>query len=176
MTVVALPSDALSQRQRADLRALFAAAWPDPDDSFTEDDWEHTFGGMHFFVEQNDRILSHASVVPRVLRNGENTLATGYVEGVATLPDARTQGLASAIIEAAGEHIRSMFALGALGTDLFSFYERFGWQRWPGELAVADGDRTPDEEGFVMVLRTSQTPSLDDEAPLICDPRSGDVW
>jgi aminoglycoside 2'-N-acetyltransferase I len=37
--------------------------------------------------------------------------------------------------------------------------------------------RTPDEDGYVMILRTASTPAdLDLEAPISCDWRPGDVW
>jgi aminoglycoside 2'-N-acetyltransferase I len=70
--------------------------------------------------------------------------------------------------------------LGALGTDLFDFYERLGWERWRGPLSVrieTGPVRTPEEDGFVMFRRTPATPSdLDPGEPLSCEWRPGDVW
>lgn len=81
---------------------------------------------------------------------------------------------------AATSHVRERFELGALGTSLFRFYERLGWQRWRGKSAVRapDGLRpTPDEDGFIMVLSTPTTSGpLDADAAITCEWRAGDVW
>src|SRR5687768_5342286 len=99
MTVVrAVSSDELKPREIANLRALFHAAWQDPDDPFTDSDFDHAFGGMHFLVEEAGEIVSHASVVERELHTGGHRLATGYVEAVATLPGYRGRGLASGVM------------------------------------------------------------------------------
>jgi hypothetical protein len=36
--------------------------------------------------------------------------------------------------------------------------------------------RTPDEDGFVMILTTPTSPALDLDLPLSCEWRPGDVW
>jgi hypothetical protein len=63
-------------------------------------------------------------------------------------------------------------ALGALSTGTHVFYERFGWQRWRGPTFV-DGlrgrERTADEDGGVMVLRTPRSPRLDLDGAIVCD-------
>ena len=71
------------------------------------------------------------------------------------------------------------YELGALGTGLHSFYERLGWETWPGPLAVRTAEGpvpTPEEEGYVMIRRTPSTPPLDLGSVLTCDLRPGDVW
>lgn len=79
-----------------------------------------------------------------------------------------------------GDVIRERFELGALGTGSQHFYERLGWQAWQGPAFVrtADGDvRTPDEEGFILWLRTPSTPpEITGSEPLSCEWRPGDVW
>ena len=173
-------SEDLTERERSSLRALFADAWPEPDDAFDEDDWGHALGGVHFFVAGDDgEIVSHASVVPRELQTNGRTLRTGYVEAVATRSTDRRRGLGTAVVRAATEHIEATYELGALGTGEHGFYERLGWVTWRGPTSVRleDGDRrTRDEDGFVMVHRTSRSPELDLDAPISCDPRPGDAW
>jgi aminoglycoside 2'-N-acetyltransferase I len=180
MTVVRrLPSEELSAGQVASLHALFEAAWSDPGDAFTEEDFDHAFGGMHLLVEEAGAIVSHASVVERELHTGGHRLATGYVEGVATMPTHRRRGYASAIMREAGEHIDRSFQLGALGTDLFAFYGRLGWVVWKGPTYVRTERglvATPDEDGYVMVRLTPASPPLDLSAPISCDWRPGDDW
>jgi aminoglycoside 2'-N-acetyltransferase I len=174
-----LRSEELTPRDVASLRALFEATWPDPDDAFTEQDFAHAFGGVHFVVEMDGVIVSHASVVERELHTGGHRLATGYVEGVAMLPSHRRHGHASAVMRDVGDHIDGTFRLGALGTGLHAFYERLGWVIWRGPTAVrTDGGPvpTPMEDGYILVRLTPTSPDLDLSAPISCDWRPGDVW
>ncbi|HEX6844530.1 MAG TPA: GNAT family N-acetyltransferase [Actinomycetota bacterium] len=159
------------------LRRLFDAAWAE--EGFEETDWAHTFGGDHAVWKEGGRILAHASVVPRELRAGGARLRTGYVEAVATWPAAQGRGLGTAVMRAANDLVRADFELGALATEHLGFYARLGWETWRGPLSVrtADGEvRTPEEDGYVMVLWTPTSPTLSTDLPLSCDPRPGDVW
>jgi aminoglycoside 2'-N-acetyltransferase I len=172
-------TDGLTEHAERSLRRLFAAAWPDLRDAFGEDDWEHAVGGTHFLVLAGGEPVAHASVVERRLEAGGVGLRTGYVEAVATAPALRRRGLGTRVMRAAGEHIDAEFELGALGTDVFAFYEPLGWRRWKGPTAVRRGDmleRTPDEDGLVMVRLTPHTPAIDLDGTLACDWRRGDVW
>lgn len=179
MFVRRLLTGELTPNEVASLRALFDAAWPDEGDEFTEDDFAHTIGGVHYLVETMGAIVSHASVVERELHTGGHRLATGYVEGVATLPAFRRRGYSTAIMEQVGEHIDRTFRLGALGTGLHAFYQRLGWIVWKGPTSVRT-DRglvpTPEEDGYVLVRLTPTSPPLDVSAPISCDWRPGDVW
>lgn len=177
MNVRRAPTAKLTEREKVDLRAMLNRAFL-PDD-FDDDDWEHGLGGMHFLLEADGTIVAHASVVERELHAGGVPLRTGYVEAVATEPAVQGRGLGTRVMEEAGGWIRERFELGALGTGAFRFYERLGWRRWNGPTFVrtAEGDvRTPDEDGYVLVLPTPSSPSLDPSAPLSCEWRSGDVW
>jgi aminoglycoside 2'-N-acetyltransferase I len=159
------------------MRGLFAAAWPDG--GFSEDDLAHAMGGVHWLIERDGGLVSHASVVERTLEVDGVPLRTGYVEAVATLPAEEGRGHGSAVVAAASDHVRAGFELGVLGTHRASFYERLGWQRWLGPTYVRTSAglvRTPDEDGGILVLRTPRTPPLDRLAPLSCDWRPGDPW
>jgi len=177
-----LPTAALTAPERADIRALMDEAFrddDDPDEAFTDDDWQHALGGTHVVLDVDDEILAHASVVERWLRIGDLALRTGYVEAVATSPGRHGEGLGTLVMRDVGEIIRAGFEFGGLGTGAHHFYERLGWRVWPGPTSVRtpDGDRaTPDDDGFVMVLRTPSTPALDEAARISCDWRPGDVW
>ena len=66
-----------------------------------------------------------------------------------------------------------------LGTGRHRFYERLGWQTWRGPTSVRAPEgmqRTPDEDGYILVLTTPSSPPLDPAAPISCDWRVGDVW
>lgn len=169
----------LTAQDLLQMRDLLWAAFPPGDEGFTEDDWQHGMGGLHFIADHDGVIASHASVVERELHVGGIPLRTGYVEAVGTHPRVQRQGLGTAVITAASEHVRDTYQLGALGTGEHAFYARLGWETWRGRAYVrtADGpERTPDEEGFIMVLRTPTSPHLDLEASISCDWRPGDVW
>jgi aminoglycoside 2'-N-acetyltransferase I len=162
----------------ASLRALFDASWED-EGGFTEEDWDHAFGGLHFVLEESGAIVSHASVVERQLHTGGHDLATGYVEAVATWPAHRRRGYGSAVMGEVGEYIDQTFQLGALSTGRHAFYERLGWVVWKGPTGVRTDQglvRTPDDDGNVLVRLTPTSPQLDLAEPISCDWRSGDVW
>jgi aminoglycoside 2'-N-acetyltransferase I len=177
-----LATDELTPDQIAAIRAILWAAFhhpDDPDDGFTEHDWQHALGGVHVIADLDGRIAAHGSVVPREIHAGRRRLDAGYVEAVATDPDHQRSGLGTAVMREIGAIIDERYEAGFLGTGEFGFYERLGWVAWRGPLSVrtAEGDRrTPDEDGFLMVLRTRTSPPLDLSAPLSCDWRPGDVW
>jgi aminoglycoside 2'-N-acetyltransferase I len=175
------PTTAMTSDEARAIRSLMDRAFAhDEDGSFEDADWEHALGGLHVVAEERGRIVAHASVVRRILVAGATSLPTGYVEAVATEPDRQGEGHGTTVMHVVGEHIAATYDLGALGTGSFHFYERLGWRRWAGPTGVrrADGrvDRTPDEDGYVMVLRTPSTPPLDEAALLTCEERPGDVW
>jgi aminoglycoside 2'-N-acetyltransferase I len=180
LRIRALPTDDLTDADTASLRELLWAAFADDEDgAFTEDDWQHSLGGMHWLAEVESEIVAHAAVVERDIHVGGRPLRTGYVEAVATSPAHQRLGYGSAVMRAVNEHIEAHFELGALGTSSHAFYHRLGWETWPGRSFVrtAGGDQpTPDEDGYILVLRTSRTPPLDLTAPISCEWRPGDVW
>jgi aminoglycoside 2'-N-acetyltransferase I len=158
---------------------VWAAFGPDEEAHFTEDDWQHALGGMHFVLDLDGDIVTHASVVERELHVDGQPLRTGYVEAVATAPDQQGAGFGSAVMRDVGAYISDHFELGALGTGRHGFYERLGWQIWLGPSSVRTDEgieTTPDEDGYILVLPTPTSPPLDLRASISCDWRPGDVW
>ena len=179
ITVRSATTAELTAADLRQMRTLLWEAFPKGEDGFTEDDWEHAMGGRHFMVEVDGVIVSHASVIEREIHVGGAPLRTGYVEAVGTRPEHERRGFGSAVVRAATDHVLTTYDFGVLGTGEHAFYERFGWRTWLGRAYVRmpDGpERTPDEEGYIMVLRTPSTPELDPEASISCDWRPGDVW
>ncbi len=172
----------LTAEDLAAIRALVDASFDrdNPEEQFSEEDWQHTLGGRHVLLEVEGVLAGHAAVVSRELHARGTPLRTGYVEAVATLPRFRDRGLGSATMTTVNGIIRAEYELGALGTGRTAFYERLGWERWGGPTSVrtADGEqRTPDDDGYVFVLRTPATPAgLDPFGSLSCEWRPGDVW
>lgn len=175
-----LPTAALSPAELRAIRKLMDAAFAtDEHGGFTDDDWQHALGGEHLFVTEGPEVVGHASVVSRELHVAGRPVATGYVEAVATAPARQRQGIGSAVMREVNDLIRRRYELGALGTGSHGFYERLGWQTWRGSSSVRtpDGERrTPEDDGYIMVLLTPASPPLDLDAPISCEWRPGDVW
>jgi aminoglycoside 2'-N-acetyltransferase I len=169
----------LTSEQLVDIRDLLWTAFPLGEEAFTEDDWQHAMGGEHFWLEVDGSIVSHASVVERELHVDDRPIRTGYVEAVATAPDRQRLGFGSAVMQAVNAYIRDTFELGALGTGAHAFYERLGWRTWRGSTFVRTTkgrQRTPDEDGLILVLPTPTSSTLDLDSSISCDWRPGDVW
>jgi aminoglycoside 2'-N-acetyltransferase I len=174
-----VPTADLTAAEVSTTRDLLWEAFGRGEDGMTEDDWQHALGGTHFLLETDDRIVAHAAVVEREIHVGDRPLRTGYVEAVATALDRQGAGLGSLLMADVGAYIRDRFELGVLGTGRHGFYERLGWTTWAGPLFVRTSEgprRTPDDEGFLLVLATPTSPPLDLTAPISCDWRQGDVW
>ena len=123
----------------------------------TDDDWEHSLGGIHALAYEDDELVGHASVIQRRLLHGGRALRAGYVEGVGVRADARRRGHAGAMMGALEAVIRGAYDVGALGaTDAaIPLYEQRGWRPWAGPLSALTPSgivRTRDEEGSVYVL------------------------
>lgn len=180
MRVRQLRTDELTQGEIAAIRELLWAAFADDEDGeFTEDDWQHALGGLHFVLDVDGRILAHAAVVPRELHVANRPLRTGYGEAVAVAPGHQRAGLGTVVMREATQHVADEYELGALGTGSHAFYERLGWRTWRGPSSVRgpQGDTaTPDDDGYIMVLLTAHAPNIDLDAPISCEWRPGDVW
>jgi aminoglycoside 2'-N-acetyltransferase I len=172
----------LSAADVAAIRAILDAAFDgdDPDERFTEDDWQHGLGGVHVVLDVAGEIVAHGAVVERSLHVAGRPLRTGYVESVATAPERQGRGYGTAVMRDVGVIIAAGYELGALGTGRHAFYQRLGWRTWRGPMSVRtpSGDQpTPDEDGDLLVLRTPATPpDLDESSPISCEWRPGDVW
>ena len=179
-TIKRVTTDGLTAGDVAQIKELMYAAFADDEHGgFTDEDWQHSIGGVHFLIELDGQIVCHASVVERDLHVAGKPLRTGYVEAVATAPAEQRRGYGSAVMREVNQHVRDTYELGALGTGSQGFYERLGWQIWRGPTLVRteNGDmRTADEDGYILILTTPSTPPLDLSAPISCEWRPGDAW
>lgn len=175
-----LPTHDLTTAEVAAIRELMEVAFgPHDDERFTDDDWGHAVGGVHFVLDLEGKIVAHASVVEREIEIDGHPLRAGYVEAVATAPDRQGTGLGSVVMTDVTAFIRERFELGALGTGRHRFYERLGWLTWRGASSVRTAEgmhRTPADDGYILVLPTPSSPHFDLIAPISCDWRRGDVW
>jgi aminoglycoside 2'-N-acetyltransferase I len=175
-----LATNDLTAPEVAAIRVLLENAFrSDEEELFTDDDWDHAVGGVHFVLDIDGEIIAHASIVERELHVDGRPLRTGYVEAVATAPDRQGAGFGSLLVADVTAWIKDRFELGGLGTGRQRFYERLGWRTWTGPSSVRTTDgprRTPEEDGYIMVLATPSSPPLDVAAPISCEWRPGDVW
>jgi len=169
----------LTRHELASIRSLCDAAWGGPDEPFGEEDWQHALGGVHVFIQEDEDVIAHGSVVPRTLHTGGLDVATGYVEAVATLPPQQGRGHGTLIMRAVGAYIDHSFPLGALCTGAPGFYRRLGWLLWEGPTFVrtSDGEhRYVLEDGAILVRLTPSSPPLVVSSPISCEERPGDDW
>ena len=174
-----LATEQLTEAEVTVVRAILRDAFAGHGEGFTDEDWAHALGGMHFLVEQDAAIVAHAAVVERELHAGGLPIRSGYVEAVATDPANQRRGHGTRLMQAVNDHIRAMYPLGALSAAAPAFYARLGWEPWLGPTAVrtAAGEvRTPEDDGDILVLATPSSPALDRSTVLSCPWRPGDVW
>ena len=148
-------------------------------DDMTDDDWDHTLGGVHALVWEGAELVGHASVIQRRLLHGGRALRTGYVEGVAVRADRRGRGYGAAMMGSLETVVRGAYELGALAAAeaAAAFYAARGWMLWQGPssaLTPAGITPTREDDGCIYVLPV-EVP-LDPLGELTCDWRDGDLW
>lgn len=166
----------LDNETRQHLREMVTAAFAG---NFTEDDWDHSLGGMHALIWDHGAIIAHAAVIQRRLMYRDSALRCGYVEGVAVREDYRGQGLVHALLDGVEQVMRGAYQMGALRSPARSrrLFTARGWLPWRGPtsvLAPTGPAPTPGADGAVFVLPVGLRP--DTSEPLMCDWRDGDVW
>ncbi|MET0898210.1 MAG: GNAT family N-acetyltransferase, partial [Mycobacterium sp.] len=139
--------------------------------------------GVHVVLTDDHTLLAFAAVVHRALRHGGRVFDTGYVEGVSVRADQQGRGLGAAVMGHAETLIRERHQFGALNAvdSAADFYAHRGWQSWTGHTqaltptgALVD---TYDDADRIYVLTVSEPEELlDNDIPLICDWRDGDLW
>lgn len=162
----------LAAERQAEIVALCTRAYEEPFDEYLAPFTD----GLHLLGLLDGRLVSHLLVVPRPLHHAGLVLHTAYIEAVATEPSLQGRGFASTLLRRAADEIRD-YDLGVLSPSDAAFYERLGWQRWRGPLALrtAEGDELmPEEE--VMYLRLPRTPPIDPDGLLACEWRPGEIW
>ncbi|WP_435973870.1 GNAT family N-acetyltransferase [Streptomyces sp. Qhu_M48] len=177
MTVRTAPTHELGTDRLRSVRELLGAAF---DGDFSDDDWDHTLGGVHAWIEDGRGITAHGAVVMRRALHRGRSYRVGYVEGVAVRADLRRRGLGGAVMAELERVIDGAFAFGALGAsdDGAALYRARGWQVWRGRLEAMGPEgivRLPEEEGYVHLRPAAGRALPDPAAALVFDWRDGDV-
>lgn len=162
---------------RAELRQLWDRAFGD---RFSDHDADHAYGGVHVLVRAGDRLVGHASAVPRRIRFGAQPWRTvAYVEAVATDPDRQGEGIGRRSMETLQAEIATRWPVAMLSTGrATAFYEALGWERWRGRsFTETSSGVVPDgEHGGLMVLRRELSVVPDLSVDVTCEDRPGDAW
>jgi len=177
VTLFVVESDQVDEATRTALRTLWARAFGD---RFSAEDEAHAYGGVHVLARDGDRLVGHASAVPRRIQFGDGAwLQVGYVEAVATDPDRQGEGSGRRVMERLREEIAARWPVAMLSTGRATgFYERLGWERWRGlsYTRTATGAVPDDEHGGLMVLRLDPAVATDLSVAVTCEHRPGDAW
>ncbi len=177
MDLDVVTSDQIDRNTRSALRSLWHNAFGD---SFTEDDADHAYGGVHVLARDEAELVGHASVVPRRIRFGDGPwLDVGYVEAVSTAPERQGEGLGRATMQRLRQEIAERWPVAMLSTGRATgFYERLGWERWRGTsyTSTSAGEVPDDEHGGLMILRLDPSVVPDLTVSVTCEDRPGDAW
>ena len=174
---VVVESRQLGPATRSGLRRLWHRAFGD---RFTAADANHAFGGVHVLARDSDRLVGHASAVPRRLRFGDEPWRqVGYVEAVAVDPGHQGTGVGSRMMELLQVEMSSRWPAALLSTGRATgFYESLGWQRWRGATytQTATGVVRDHIHGGLMILRFDPSTAPDVSARVTCEDRPGNAW
>jgi GNAT superfamily N-acetyltransferase len=122
-------------------------------------DHEPSLDAISFFVLDGDRVVSYAGVVHLTIRHGGEVWTLAGLSAVATAPEFRGRGLATAVVSAATRHIeQGTTDIGLFTCDppLAALYQRAGWTIAPDARVVGSHDPealTSDGLGKVVFMR-----------------------
>ncbi|MFF3456519.1 GNAT family N-acetyltransferase [Streptomyces sp. NPDC002730] len=147
---------------------------------FSDDDWDHSLGGIHALVHEDGELVAHGSVIQRRVIHDHRSLRIGYIEAVAVRADRRRRGLGGLVMETLERVIDGAYEFGALSAsdDGAELYRARGWRLWEGPIAAQGLGRViplPDEEDSTYVRPAASRPLPAPGRKLIFDWRDGDV-
>jgi aminoglycoside 2'-N-acetyltransferase I len=167
----------LSPAELAEIRALMDDAF---EGDFSDEDWDHSLGGLHALVRDDKGIAAHGSVIMRRVLHGGRSYRIGYIEAMAVRPDRRRQGLGSRVMAELERVVDGAYEFGALSAsdDGAQLYRARGWQLWQGRVEALGPDgvvHLPDEEDSTYLRSAAGRPLPQPPAALLFDWRDGDV-
>ena len=160
---------------KENLRTLLHDAF---DGDFSEEDWQHTFGGTRFLGFVDDNLVAHGAVVERPMRINDIEMKVGYIEGVAVSPEYWRKGFGSLLMSEITSFCKSELAVSMLSTDEHLFYLNHDWQIFDGKSYVLVDEievRSEDEDaGLMYLLGLNEGTQVPRKA--VCNARGGDAW
>ncbi|MET7703619.1 GNAT family N-acetyltransferase [Streptomyces sp. NPDC005485] len=166
----------LSRAELDAVRALLDEAF---EGGFSDEDWDHSLGGLHVLMCDGRGIAAHGAVIQRRVLYRGRWLRVGYVEAVAVRADVRRTGLGGQVMAELERIVDAGYGLGALSAsdEGAALYEARGWRVWPGRIGALGPQgvvRLAEEEGSTFVRSATAGP-LDPAYELVFDWRDGDV-
>lgn len=157
------------------IRKLLGSAF---EGEFSDEDWQHSFGGVRLIGFMNEEIVAHGAVVPRLVLIDDVEEIIGYVEAIAVDPRFWRQGIGAALMREITKICISQYEFSMLSTGEKDFYRRFGWVDFKGESYVDLGEkvvRSEEEDEGLMYLGVGNYLNV---SPLkvVCKSRAGDAW
>jgi len=172
--IIRVSDSELVSLTEVNLRALLADAF---EGDFSQEDWEHTNGGLRFLGYLGAELVANGSVIKRNVRIDEEDLKIGYVEGLAVAPLYWRRGFGSKLMSEITSYCKTEFRISMLSTGEKDFYRKLGWLDFEGDSYVFRNGvevRTADEDEVLMYLpRSVGSLSL---AKVVCEAREGDDW
>ncbi|MFD3537114.1 GNAT family N-acetyltransferase [Streptomyces sp. NPDC058664] len=177
MTVRIAPTHDVGAARLHSVREMLETAF---DGHFGDEDWDHTLGGVHAWIEDGRGVAAHGAVIIRRALHRGRSYRVGYVEGVAVRADLRRRGLGGLVMAELERVIDGAYAFGALSAsdDGDALYRARGWRLWSGRIEALGPEgivRLPEEEGSVFVRSAAGRSLPGPAAPLVFDWRDGDV-
>jgi aminoglycoside 2'-N-acetyltransferase I len=165
----------LLDKVESEIRNLLKDAF---EGDFSEEDWQHSLGGVRLIGFMDEEIVAHGAVAPRAVRIDDVEEIIGYVEAIAVGPRFWRQGIGTALMEEITKICKSQYQFSMLSTGEKDFYRRFGWVDFKGESYVDLGEkvvRSEEEDEGLMYLGVGNYLNL---SPLkvVCKSRAGDAW
>nr|ELR5114236.1 GNAT family N-acetyltransferase [Providencia stuartii]ELR5115371.1 GNAT family N-acetyltransferase [Providencia stuartii] len=168
-----------SQLTPSEKEMLFSLLVEGFDNDFSDDDFQHTLGGMHVIAYDQQKMIGHVAIIQRYMAMNNEPISVGYVEAMVVEQTYRRQGIGTHLMQHTNEIISSCYQLGLLSAseEGQQLYSSVGWKVWKGslfELKQRQYMRSIEEEGGVMGWSANE--SIDFTASLYCDFRGGDQW
>ncbi len=120
------------------------------------DDYEWSDLDWHVLVRVHDKVVSHVGIIERVATVGGKRVKLGGIGNVATVPEWRGHGLASAALEEAGAFMCNTlgveFGLLVCADDTVPFYRNLGWEVVEGPLVFDQSSGKVTFPDVTMVL------------------------
>ncbi|NCV44358.1 MAG: GNAT family N-acetyltransferase [Actinobacteria bacterium] len=167
--------ESLSSTITSSIRELLSRAF---EGDFSEEDWQHSFGGTRLIGRCNGRIVAHGAVTYRPIQFDGIEESTGYVEAIAVDPEFWRQGIGTALMKEITFICLKSYKISMLSTGEKEFYRRLGWIDFVGESYIDLGNeviRSEEEDEGLMYLPSGEY-LVSVPKRVICRARAGDAW
>jgi aminoglycoside 2'-N-acetyltransferase I len=122
---------------------------------FSEEDWEHTLGGVRYLGWIGDSLIANGSICSRTIWLNDIEIYVGYIEAIAVEPKFWSKGYGTQLMQLISIDTLSAYSVSMLFTSEKGFYRQVGWTDFRGESFVKLSDkevRTANDDQGLMFL------------------------